>query len=423
MSEKLNILIVGGTWNDKDGKPSGVVNKIHNTVEKYFCDKMPHLSGASGSFCGNYDTIETHLHNKTASCGVTSYNGGNYGKLQKILNMAPEFDIIFWLPNIVDVDKAPTRDVKSVAPFSMLVTSIRNDNEKYTFEDMIQNALAVKANLCFEFSKVTDKTFKMRVFDPLACLWYRGTDINDAVTSAMTRLEYLRSITRKPTKRDDNRDVNVEFNEADRRFLELVRKSAEKFHEIMGLPLNVKRFVGNAGVRFKNPTRCMKGFPAIKYGDIIMMSRRNVNKENISEQDFVPVFEINDNICYKGKNKPSIDTPVQIELFKHLPNIKYILHGHCYISDDAHCNKSDTKQQMPRMTAHAVPCGAVEEAQEILTAIDRYYPSRNGEFYAINLKGHGCLLMMSENTLGQAEDIHYSARPMPEAMIPFDNQN
>lgn len=396
MSEKLNILIVGGTWNDKDGKPSGVVNKIHNAVE-------------------------TYLHNKTTLHNVTSYNGGDYGKLLKILNMTPEFDIIFWLPNIVDVDKAPIRDVKSVAPFSMLVTSVRNDNEKYTFEDMIQNALAIKANLCFEFAKVTDKTFKMRVFDPLACLWYKGTDINEAVASAMTRLEYLKSLTRKPTKRDDNRDVNVEFNETDRRFLEFVRKSAEKFHEIMELPLNVKRFVGNAGVRFKNPTRCMKGFPAIRYGDIIMMSRRNVNKENISEQDFVPVFKINDNICYKGENKPSVDTPTQIELFKNLPNIKYILHGHCYINDNTRSNKFDTEPQIPRMTAHAVACGAIEEVQEIVTAIDKYYPSRNEEFYALNLKGHGCILMMSENTLEQAENISYSARPMPEEMCPSDN--
>ena len=172
----------------------------------------------------------------------------------------------------------------------------------------------------------------------------------------------------------------------------------------MCLPPNVKRFVGNASLRFKTPTRCMNGFPAIRKQDYVLISRRNVDKTGISEKDFV-VCRLDDdgNTIYSGMNKPSVDSPVQLRLFKALPNIDYILHGHVYVKDAI-------------ITDKAIPCGAVEEVDAVLTAIKHKYSVYDNDFYVINLKGHGCLIMANADTLDRMSTVEFYTRPLPEIM-------
>ena len=325
------LLIVGGTFDDNGGKPSGLINKLADELGK------------------------SKEHN------ITVKNGGYFNDINNILDDTINFDYVFWFAN-VDNSKEKIRDVKSVAPHCMLIISKRNDfvdgKQKYELEELLQRALAIKANLCFEFCKLEDKVFKMRVFDPLGCIWYEGTDLAEATKATLSRLDYLSTVTRKPSVKEDT-SLSFEFNNRDKEFLEIIKSSAETFHKLMCLPPDVKRFVGNASLRFKTPTRCMNGFPAIRKDDYVLISRRNVDKTGISEKDFV-VCHLNDdgNTVYSGMNKPSVDTPVQLRLFKALPNIDYILHGHCYVKDAI-------------MTDRAIPCGAVEEVNAVLTAIER----------------------------------------------------
>ena len=370
-----NILIVGGTWNDTSGKPSSLIQKI-------------------------YDVIRPKYEGK-----ISLYNGGDYTQLQKIIEMTPFYDFVFWFANVENNDLAKIRNVKDYAPKCLLVTSKRNDNNKYDLEELLQRALSIKANLCFEFSKIEEKLFNIRIFDPLGCIWYDGTSIEGATTACMERLEYLSTVTRKASVNASETLPDIEFSESDNRFLEFVKKSAETFHKLMCLPPDVKRFVGNASLRFKEPTRCMSGFPAIKKSEnMILISRRNVNKEGITKADFVPCYLQDDgSTAYFGHYKPSVDTPVQVRLFGLLPNIKYILHGHCYIKDTP-------------MTTTAVPCGALEEVEEILKFIDSNIGTRDADYYAINLKGHGCLILASENTLNKMELTEFEVRPLPEIM-------
>ena len=381
MHEK--VLVVGGTFDRNDGKSSGLIAKLGKAI-------------AIAAMAANNSTVVVQ-------------NGGNIERLKELLDETPDNDFVFWFANVSN-DEEKIRDVKAVAPHTLLITSKRNDfvdetftKQKYDFEELLQRALAIKANLCFEFCKMPDGIFKMKVFDPLGCVWYEGTDINDAAKAAVDRLMYLSSVTRKPSV--NTKDVpEVVFNDTDKRFLEFVKSSAEVFHRLMCLPPDVKRFVGNASLRFKTPTRCMNGFPAMRKDGYVLISRRNVDKTGISEKDFVPCFlDENGNVAFGGENKPSVDSPVQLRLFNKLPNIDYILHGHCYIKDAP-------------MTSLAIPCGAVEEVGETLRCIEDTHGTYDGKFYTINLKGHGCLIMANAEELDKMESVEFYVRPLPEFM-------
>ena len=369
------ILIIGGTFDDNGGKPSGLINKLADSLNR-------------------------------PAYELTTYNGGYFNDINNILDTTKNYNYVFWFAN-VDNSKEKIRDVKNIAPHCMLITSKRNDfvgeKQKYELEELLQRALAIKANLCFEFCKLEDKLFNIKVFDPLGCVWYDSTDLTDATDATLKRLEYLSTVTRKPSIEEKN-TLDFEFNEKDREFLEIIKSSAETFHKLMCLPPDVKRFVGNASLRFRMPTRCMNGFPAIRKNDYILISRRNVDKTGISEKDFVAChLDDNGNTVYLGENKPSVDSPVQLRLFKALPKIDYILHGHCYIKDAP-------------MTGKAIPCGAVEEVDAVLETIKTMDMYEQIDFCTINLTGHGCLILANTDKLDMMKSVEFYTRPMPEIM-------
>ena len=82
-----------------------------------------------------------------------------------------------------------------------------------------------------------------------------------------------------------------------------------------------------------------------------------------------------------------------------------MIHSHCYIHGAIYTSKS-------------IPCGAVEEVDEVLDLIDNTYGMRDLDYYAVNLKGHGSILMVSDVSL--MHDVHYFGRQMPEIM--FDTE-
>lgn len=376
----IKILLVGGSWtaipnldNQTYGRKSSLVESVYATL------------------CERYD--------------VDMYNGGHYDDLNKIINKCFHYDIVFWWANVPDNALPKIRDVKSVAPKVMLVTSKRNDGDKYNFMELTQHVLGVKGNLAFEFNKISstseNKKFKIRVFDPLGCLWYEGFNIAEAVNSTMDRLMYLRSVTRQGTiKSNENIDIPDETE-----FFAVVREYAEQFYQIFNPAKDVKRFLGNASMRPPEDffsTRCMRGMPSFKKDNIIFVSQRNVDKQFIDMEHFVPCYMENGKLYYCGDNKPSVDTPIQIRLYDALPNIRYIIHSHCYING-------------AKFTSKAIPCGAIEEVNEVLDFVDNVCGGRNLEFYTINLFGHGSLLMAKDVKL--MKNIKYVGRCLPEPMF------
>lgn len=198
-------------------------------------------------------------------------------------------------------------------------------------------------------------------------------------------------------------------------FVDTVRKFAHTFQTYMPT-INTTRFVGNASLRGFLPNiaklppqvgRCGKGMPSFRHDDFIFVSKRNVDKQFITLDNFVPVWlNENDKLMYSGPDKPSVDTPVQIRLYRELDHINYILHSHCYIK-----NAPFTKQ--------AIPCGAVEEFDEIMSLIHKQGLDNHRNMYVINLIGHGSIIMW--NSMRQFHEnieptLEYYCRKMPEYM-------
>lgn len=356
---KNRILFVGGSWNLTGGKKSSL-------VEKFACE-LPN---------------------------VKVYNGGNYNDLKSIIKSAVDYNIIIWWANVPN-NLPKIRNVKTYNYKAMLITAKRNINNKYSFEDLVQRALAVKANLAVEFTKKGD-LYNMLLFDPLGNSWYSGTNIKTCANKMLERLDFIKKITREPTvlsrRKTEYLRKSIGINE--QYFLELVKDYATKFTEAIFETKDVKRFLGNASFR------CPKGFPSFRYDKYIFVSKRNVSKEYISLDDFVPIYMKNNKIYYCGNNKPSVDTPIQIRLYEKLLNINYMIHSHCYIKGAPY-------------TSCALPCGAVEESQEIYNLIKQYYNNDfSKDFYLINLTGHGSIMMSS--TPDKLKNINIIGRKLPE---------
>lgn len=352
----MKILFVAGTFNNDGGKASKLVEKFAQEIAK----------------CG-YD--------------ITIHNGGYFKEISEYLQETKNYDVVFWWANVPN-NYEKIRDVKEVNPKCMLITSKRNDNAKYNFAQLINFALTRKANLCVEFSK-QNGIFEIMVFDPLGTMWYKGTDISQSAKKIMERLEFLSKIKRQGTIKVNK---NVEVPD-EPEFFALIKDYAEVFHRLINPANEVTRFLGNSSYR------CQRGFPSFKSGQYIFVSRRNVDKRYIDKDNFVPVYYKDGKVYYVGENKPSVDTPVQVRLYNELQNINYMIHAHVYIKGAP-------------FTETPIPCGGLEEVEEVLKTIDEYYNSRNESYYAINLIGHGCIVMADSTKL--LGNLKYVAREMPE---------
>ena len=278
------ILFVGGSWDLNGGKKSKIV-----------------------------DEFAKHLANATV------YNGGDYNDLNKILESCTNYDTVIWWANVPN-ELTKIRNVKEINYKAMLVSSKRNVDNKYSFQDLLQRSFALKSNLTVEFSK-NDNKYNMKLFDPLGNVWYEGLDIEECSKALLDRLAFIKSITRESTvsseenigalawffnmfkeemyKSDNNPEIPIK-----KEFLSIVRDYAYKFAEATFQTKDVKRFLGNASFR------CPKGFPSFREGKYIFVSKRNVNKEFIGIDEFVPVYLKDGKIYYCGDNKPSVDTPI-----------------------------------------------------------------------------------------------------------------
>ena len=352
-------LIVGGTFDDNGGKPSSVVNKVYETFV------------AQGY-------------------AVDVFNGGYFEDVEKILESTVNYKYVIWWANVPN-DKEKIRNVKEINPKCILITSKRNDNDTYGFAELINRALGAKSNLCVEFSKWND-IYKMRLFDPLGNLWYSGMDVVYMTTVMMDRMFFLAGVTRQGCLHADGKiDIPDE-----KEFFDIVKHYGDVFHDLIQPDKGVTRYLGNATFR------CQRGFPSFRKKNKIFVSQRNVDKRYIDRCAFVPVKLDDDVLWYYGDNKPSVDTPIQTRLYRLLPNINYMIHAHVYIKDAP-------------FTKHNIPCGGIEEVMEIIEAIGA---DTTKNFYAVNLIGHGCIVMAKN--VKQLKNLNYIARKMPERIIETD---
>lgn len=355
----MKTLLVGGYFDDVDGGGSSIVTKIEKLIPGV----------------------------------VITYNGGCFEDLKSILETIPDFDVVIWMAE-VDNKFPKIREVKKINPKCLLVNTKRNDGGKYSFEELLSRSLEVKANLTIEIRKNEDSRYNFLIFDPLGNAWSERTEnLEEIVTNLFNRLRELKSFTRKGTM--EYKPTLV----APDRFLDIVHKCADEFHRLINPPENVKRFLGNVSFR------CIKGFPSFRDDSgMIVVSKRNIHKRHMSNEDFIAVEDGGDIVCVYGDDKPSVDTPVQLELYKRNPTAKYIIHGHVYVKDAPFTDK-------------VIPCGALEEVECIDKVILENYTlplfsyGRNGGM-AINLLGHGCILIAWN--LRFFEGLEFYSRELPE---------
>jgi hypothetical protein len=352
----MNITIIGGTFNDEGGKPSGWVTKLGQAFNE--------------------------LDYATVMC-----NGGTWETLSQQLSNLPDQGVVCWFADVPNDKPKIVSSIKELHPKLFLVTSKRNLDNEYSMHDLVSRALALKANLLVEISGTRTEVLST-VLDPLCNVFLlKEKDINKVASALVNRLNTLMGVKRIGSKQvgeaillPDNEDVS--------RFLDIVKSQAEVFHKIIH-GVNTTRMLGNASFR------CERGFPSFKNDGMIFVSQRNVDKRFIGPEAFVAVQQGKDGVEYYGPNKPSVDTPVQLALFGWFSHVKFMLHSHTYIEDAP-------------FTQDVLPCGAIEEVEQILLAST----DAEARDFAVNIKGHGSICLAE--SLDFFSKVNWVPRPYPE---------
>jgi hypothetical protein len=311
-------------------------------------------------------------------------NGGYFSDLKNIIDSLQNYDIIFWFVNVPN-DLPKIRNIKDIYPHKIVVTSKRNVKGTYSFMSLIVRAIALKSNLLLEFSE-DHGTYVGRVIDPLGAVWCDYcADFGVVAHKLVNRASQLSRFTRCATF---NAGEGIDAPD-ESEFFAIVKAYAETFHSLIHPEDGVTRFLGNASFR------CERGFPSFRNGELIFVSRRNVDKRYIGKESFVASRLNGDRVEYFGDDKPSVDTPVQLRLYDYFTDVNYMVHSHTYIKGAP-------------FTSHPIPCGALEEFGEIVSLVDN---SRSVNF-SVNLLGHGSLVFAG--CIDYLREIAYVARSIPE---------
>ncbi len=268
----MNKLIVGGTFDIENGKKSHIVETLHKSLgESWGC-----------------------------------INGGN---IQYIRDFDPTgINVLIWMPNVSNEEIKVIEDLKKKNPRMILIQSKRVIEKEYLPSDIIGRLLKSHSLLGIMITKESGK-YRYRLLDPLGNQWSDTDDISKIGETINHRLSYLLNLNRINSVKID---TDVE-HKAPREFIDVIKNYGVEFTKYVNA-INPNRLLGNAS------TRCAKGFPAIRMDDHILVTKRNVDKQTLSEDDFVLVERKMDSVVnYKGENKPSVDTPIQLKIFEHYP--------------------------------------------------------------------------------------------------------
>jgi hypothetical protein len=384
------VLAVGGTFDDNGGSMSGYYAKFISSFHDY-CDHH-----------------------------ITSFNGGTFEKLNQIFNYQGNYDYIIWMANVPNDKPKLVSAIKQKWPKAILVISKANFDDKYTLMDLVYRALNAKANLIVEF-KGENKYVTANIYDPLGNIFcYREMlfehkrrvisdlekDLSIVSPRGLANLLFARMKQLSEMTRQESVQDGPELEVPDKKeFFELVRFYAEVYHNLIH-GANTSRMLGNVSFR------CEKGFPSFRHNEVVYISKRNMDKRMIGKDGFVAVdLDSTDKIVYCGDDKPSVDAPIQVSLYRKYPWVNYMLHSHVYIDGAPFTDKM-------------VPCGAMQEIDEIVNVIERgaktvistvgKSPVEHKELM-INLKGHGSLVLADSEVA--MRNIPYVARVFPEAIV------
>jgi len=362
----MKYVFVGGSFDSKGGKASGLAAALRRGVATVLGDES------------------------------IVYNGGDLEKLAEASRMTRTPGLaVLWFANVPnDLPKDAVREIKAQNNACLLVTSKRVVEKEYDLAQIVQHALHLKSNLFVVFTK-QGAVYHSKLYDPLGNLFHSSIDFVDMGVAIGERLKFLSTVIRKGTERTEGVPPPVP-DEAG--FFGYVRSAAQQFSGLLPVPKLIERFVGNAAFR------CSYGFPAFRDGDIVFVSRRNIDKAAIGAEGFVPVLMAtgpDGKFRYFGDHKPSVDTPIQVRLFATYPHIKYLIHGHVYVVG-------------ADFTDIAWPCGSFQEAGDIAEKTWDGHGPENVTRFVLNLKGHG--FIAGADDYRYFESLKFIARPFPESI-------
>lgn len=342
----MRIAIIGGTFNIGEGKASHIVHNL---------------------------AISARHKYKGKDQFVFSINGGNLEDLDGLIPWLKmhKYDCLIWMPNIDNKEDKILPTIKKQYPNLLLVQSKRVVEKSYTDFEIVKRLLDSHSSLGIRITRPDEYQFE--VLDPLGNSWNEPASLDVMSNVLFGRIKELLALHRKASTQSSELQSSVEVEPE---FLDAVKYLGGEFTKYV-LAVNPNRFLGNAS------TRCCHGFPSARKGDVIYMSKRNVDKTIISNDQFVAVgASEGESVLYGGSNKPSVDTPIQQLLYQAYPNVNYMVHGHVYVEGAP-------------MTDKNIPCGFIEEVNEVIDLV----PDTQSTNFVINLLGHGCLIF--------AESIEY----------------
>ena len=305
-------LIVGGTFDENEGKYSYIVDKLADSLGS----DWERVNGGNISFIKLFDPV-----------GI---------------------DVLIWMPNISNDEDKVLDSLKVMNPHMILIQSKRVIEKEYYPSDVVGRLLKSHSMLGIMISK--EISYRYRVLDPLGNIWIDTRYVDELGEAIKQRIDFLTSLTRVGSKKIDSEENLLPPAE----FVAIIKQYGDKFSLFVNA-INPNRLLGNAS------TRCSRGFPAARVGNKILVTKRNVEKTTLTEQDFVEIDStVQTSVCYSGNNKPSVDTPIQLRLFDFYQNVNYIIHGHVYVKDGLFTNEK-------------VPCGYIEEFDEIKVTISEYF--------------------------------------------------
>ena len=292
----------------------------------------------------------------------TVYNGGDVKDLPEKVD-----GLTIWMPNISNAvtKQYPIKKVGSCLIVSKVVRRAESTErliEKaltghHKYFEAVQRIFKMRANAVIAIENTPNfKTFSL--IDALGNIWITTCNTSALANTIHTFYNWNSQQKRVSTPK------HTEIEE----FMHLVRENAKNIMEGTS-----DRYFGNCS------TRCMSTFPSVRSESGCLVSPRNVSKLELEAGDMVYVT----NDGYVGDNKPSVDTPVQLELYKKLPKINFMIHGHAFFKEG-------------RSTEHYYPCGDLREVEEILKITKPL-----ATLFAINLKNHGFLI--GADTVGTLE--------------------
>lgn len=361
MNQTASILFVGGRFDKDGGRPSGFISRLRAAC---------------------WPEVEIELH-----------NGGTLSDLEILIGKCHAYRAVWWMPDIDNTEPKLVGTLKDACPKSVLVISKNNRSDKYEYHELFSRMLKARANMMLEI-RGDKPPFTASVLDPLGNAYIVGESnirlIADALlgrTMELLSFRRMGSVSIGPAQ-------DIPDTPEVQRFIQIMRGYAETFHDLVH-GANPSRFLGNASFR------CTKGgFPAFRVdNEVFYVSRRNLDKRELATDGFVAArLAPTKSVEYFGDAKPSVDAPIQREIFRLYPSVRFMLHAHVYVEGAP-------------FTTSCVPCGAMDEVSEIIGILGGQDIPTDREI-PINLLGHGCLILSHdpEHLAGQK----FIARPVPE---------